>query len=146
MKGLEMLVALAVTVAPVAVPNAYAVKMRAVLAPTAAAPGATGKATLSAKTRKGKFAVVGKKLTPHATFQVVVAGVPIGTFTTGRSGRGQARFSTRPRGAVQPLGVDPRGKRVTVHEMEKGEDELEGEMPDDDGVDIACCIADDDEV
>src|SRR5262245_30660508 len=105
-----------------------------------------GLSFLPTKASKGKFAVVGKKLKPNTTFQVVVAGVPIGTLTTGPSGKGQARFSTQPRGRFQPLSVDPRGKRVTVHEMEDGEDELEGEMPDDDAGDMACCIAEDDEV
>jgi hypothetical protein len=118
--------------------------VKARLKPTAAAPRGSGKAVLTVRNAKGKMVVSGRNLTPNATFQVVVGGVPIGTFVTTKRGRGRTRFSTQPRGNDQALGTDPRGKHLAVHEMHDGEDELEGDMPGHDTNEVACCLPDDD--
>ena len=70
-----------------------------------------------------------------------VAGVPIGSLTTDAAGSGRARFSTVPRTADQPLGVDPRGQEVEVAD-DQGEDELDGDIPDDSS-EPCCCVEDD---
>src|SRR5262249_53776456 len=93
--------------------------------------------------RKGKFKVVAHKLAPGRTFTVRVAGVAIGTLSTNSHGNGRARFSTQPKPSVeQPLGVDPRGEHVTVSD-DQGEDELEGDLPDD-SPEPCCCHENDD--
>jgi hypothetical protein len=142
-KGIALAVALlAVTV--VGVPRARAAHVKATLRGTPAAPTASGTATVSAHNSKSKFVVAGKHLTPNKTFHIVVAGVPIGTMTTSSRGSGKARFATTPRGTVQPLGVDPRGKSIAVNEDDQGEDELDGDMGDDQPGNNACCLPDDD--
>ena len=130
----------------VGAPRVQARSVKATLTPTVAAPGSAGRAVVSARNARGKFTVLGRHLAPFTTFQVVVGGIPIGTLVTGGTGTGRARFSTTPGGKDQPLGVDPRGEHVTVHEMEDGEDALEGDVPDDsDPNDVRCCLQDDDE-
>src|SRR5262249_22675243 len=124
----------------VGVPRVHAARVKATLSPTPAAPTASGTATVSAHNSKGKFVVAGKHLTPNKTFHIVVAGVPIGTLTTSSRGSGKARFATPPRGKVQPLGVDPRGKSVAVNQDDDSEDELDGDVPDDEPGNNACCL------
>jgi len=97
---------------------------------------------------EGRMGVAAKNLAPGATFDVTVQGVRIGSLTTNGRGGGRARFRTSPRGHDQLLGVDPRGKKLAVHDH-NGNDVLEGDVPDDDdsqdGTEIRCCVRDDDD-
>ena len=103
-------------------------------------------ASIHAKRNRGTFRVLGRNLKPGSKYGISVAGVRIGSLTTGSAGSGVARFSNRPRGNAQPLGVDPRGKLVEVSD-DQGEDVMEGRMPDDtdDQGKVQCCRADDDD-
>jgi hypothetical protein len=119
--------------------------IKAGLVATGKDPDARGRANLLVRGSKGKLALTAHRLNAGATFEVIVDGVRIGTLSTGRSGKGKARFSTRPHAADQLLGVDPRGKLLQVRD-EDGDDVLETEMPDDaEPGAIRCCVADDDE-
>src|SRR5262249_22321801 len=111
------------------------------LTPTSMAPDARGKARLTLRSSKhGKFSVLAKHLPGDKQFDVIVAGVKVGSLTTNGGGAGRARFSTQPGSKDALLGFDPRGARVIVRD-EDGDDELEGEMPDDDGTETGCCNA-----
>jgi hypothetical protein len=119
------------------------------LTATSHAPGARGHAKLALKTAsKGRFRVVARGLAPRASFDLVVGGVKIGAFTTNGAGSGKVKLSTHPKPSEGLLGVDPRGKTIAVRD-DNGDDDLEGDMPDDDGDDsaagaFACCLPDDD--
>lgn len=111
------------------------------LTATSMAPEARGKARLTLRSSKhGKFSVLAKHLAGGQHFDVVVGGVKVGSLTTNSGGSGKARFSTQPRSKDTLLGFDPRGARIIVRD-EDGDDVLEGEMPDDDGTETACCNA-----
>ena len=117
-------------------------KLNTKLAPTANAPAARGKAQLNLKAGKGgRFAVVGARLTPDHSYDVVVGGVKVGSFTTNGGGGGRLRFSTKPHGSDAVLGFDPRGMSVSVRDADTGDDELVADLPDDAPGDGACCIA-----
>jgi hypothetical protein len=139
----SLVLALALT-APNAA-SASAVKQS--LRPTGVDANAQGvaMASIHAKRNRGKFRVMGRNLKPGTTYGISVAGVRIGSLTTGAGGSGGARFSSPQHGSDQLLGVDPRGKLVEVSD-DQGEDVLENEMPDDteDQGDVQCCLADDD--
>ena len=116
------------------------------LTATSAAPHARGRATLALKTvSKGRFGVSAKGLAKNATFDLVVGGIKVGSFATNAAGGGKIKLSTHPKGSDAFLGVDPRGKSIAVRD-EHGEDDLEGNMPDDDdsasGA-FVCCKAED---
>src|SRR5262245_15791583 len=120
------------------------------LTPTSHAPNARGRAKLALKSAsKGRFRVLARRLAPQASFDLVVGGVKVGTFTTNRHGSGQIQLSTHPKPSQGLLGVDPRGKSIEVRD-DNGDDDLEGEMPDDDGDSaagaFACCASDDGEM
>src|SRR5262245_6371759 len=117
------------------------------LSATSHAPGAHGRAKLALKTAsKGRFRVVARKLAPEASFDLVVGGVKVGSFTTNAAGGGKITLSTHPKPSQGFLGVDPRGKTIEVRD-DSGDDDLEGDMPGDDdsaaGA-FACCVPDDD--
>ena len=118
------------------------------LHPTGVDANAEGMAVASihAKRSRGTFRVRGRNLKPGTRYGISVAGVRIGSLTTGSAGAGVAHFSSRPRGNAQHLGVDPRGKLVEVSD-DQGEDVMEGNMPDDtdDQGKVQCCRADDDD-
>jgi uncharacterized membrane protein YgcG len=117
------------------------------LSATSHAPGAHGRAKLALKTAsKGRFRVVARKLAPETSFDLVVGGVKVGSFTTNAAGSGKVMLSTHPKPPEGFLGVDPRGKTIEVRD-DSGDDDLEGDMPGDDdsaaGA-FACCVPDDD--
>jgi hypothetical protein len=108
-------------------------------------PDARGRARLVVRGSNGRLGLSARRLEHGAAFEVIVDGVRIGTLTTGPAGNGKARFSTRPRGQEQLLGVDPRGRLLEVRD-DDGDDVLETEMPDDsEPGEIRCCVADDEE-
>ncbi len=119
------------------------------LTATSHAPGARGRANLALKTAsKGRFRVAGRGLAAGGSFDLVVGGVRIASFTTNGAGSGKVKLSTNPKRSEGFLGVDPRGKTIAVRD-DQGDDDLEGDMPDDDGDDsasgvFACCLSDDD--
>jgi len=119
--------------------------VKAGLVSTGKDPDARGHASLVVRGSKGKLAVSAHRLSGAATFEIVVDGVRMGTLSTHNGGNGKARFTTRPRGGDQLLGVDPRGKLLQVRD-EDGDDVLETEMPDDSepGA-IRCCRSHEDE-
>ncbi|HYR95678.1 MAG TPA: hypothetical protein VEM57_03035 [Candidatus Binatus sp.] len=78
---------------------------------------------------QGDLTVRARKLAPATSFGVNVGGVRIGALHTSAAGKGRARFSSRPRGRIQPLSVDPRGKQITLTD-EAGDEMLEGEISD----------------
>jgi hypothetical protein len=132
-------------------PNATAgshVHVAQALTPTSNAPHAHGRATLALKTTsKGRFRVIARGLAGHASFDLVVGGVKVGTLTTNAGGSGKAKLSTNPKPSEGLLGVDPRGKSIEVRD-ENGDDDLQGDMPDDGDSTagaFACCQPDDDE-
>jgi hypothetical protein len=119
--------------------------VKAGLVPTGKDPDARGHASAVVRGSKGKLAVSAHRLSSTATFEVIVDGVRIGTLSTHGGGNGKARFSTRPHGGDQLLGVDPRGKLLQVRD-EDGDDVLETEMPDDSAPGaIRCCRSHEDE-
>src|SRR2546425_3192082 len=129
--------------------DAAARPVKQALHPTVADKNARGRVVVSihraGKKMQGKMLVVGHNLSPYTRFGVSVAGVHIGTFTTNGAGSGAARFSSRPTGHAQFLGVDPSGKLLEVSD-DQGEDVMDAEMPDDTpgAGDIQCCLPDDD--
>src|SRR5262249_52976593 len=98
---------------------------------------------IHAKRSRGRFRVVGRHLKPGTTFGISVAGVRIGSLTTGATGSGAARFSNPQHGSDRFLGVDPRGKLVEVSD-DQGEDVLENQMPEntEDRGDVQSCPPD----
>ena len=118
------------------------------LTATSHAPGARGRAKLALKSAsKGRFRVVARGLAPRSTFDLVVGGVKIGSLATNGSGAGKVKLSTHPKASEGLLGVDPRGETIEVRD-DNGDDDLVGDMPDDDGDSasggFACCVPDDD--
>ena len=119
--------------------------VKAGLVSTGKDPDARGHASLVVRGSKGKLAVSAHRLSGAATFEIVVDGVRMGTLSTHNGGNGKARFTTRPRGGDQLLGVDPRGKLLQVRD-EDGDDVLETEMPNDSEAGaIRCCKSHEDE-
>ncbi len=92
----------------------------------------------------GRLDVKVKQLDPNQSYEVVLAGVRIGTLTTTGGGNGRARFRTRPRGNDQLLGTDPRSMQVEVRN-DAGDDVLETDIPGEtmDPTKIRCCLTDD---
>src|SRR5262249_27814068 len=81
------------------------------LTATSHAPNAHGRAKLALKSAsKGRFRVLARGLAPRASFDLVVGGVKVGTFTTNGHGSGKIMLSTHPKPSEGLLGVDPRGK------------------------------------
>jgi len=118
------------------------------LTATSHAPNARGRAKLALKSAsKGRFRVLARGLAPRASFDLVVGGVKVGTFTTNGHGSGKIMLSTHAKPSEGLLGVDPRGKSIEVRD-DNGDDDLEGEMPDEGdsaaGA-FACCASDDGE-
>jgi hypothetical protein len=111
-----------------------------------APPSARGRAKLALKTSsRGKFKVVARRLHGSTSYDVVIGGVKVGTLTTNPGGGGKLGLSTSPKGKDGMLGVDPRGDRIEVRDP-NGDDELEGEMPNDDDPNaVGCCIAEHDD-
>jgi hypothetical protein len=114
-----------------------------VLKTTGADPNAAGRAQLVLRRNgNGKFELSARHLDPHATFDVVVGGVKVGSLATNGHGAGKVRFRTRPGLHDGPLGFDPRGRLVSVRNVD-GQDILSGTLPDDSSPDaVACCAAD----
>jgi hypothetical protein len=128
--------------------DANALGVRQTLVATGADADASGKASLKVKKRKGQLSgqlvVLGKKLDADATYEIAVDGVRLGTLETNRRGKGKARFRTSPRaGKDQLLGVDPRGRTITI--VVGGVPVLTGALSDDslDDGDVRCCVPDD---
>lgn len=107
------------------------------------------------KPSDGKFEVKAKKLSPDATYDVIVNGIKVGALRTSGGGNGKARFRTRARGKDQILGFDPRGMFLVVRGAD-GADVLIGTLPQittrksgdgsgeiEDG-EVICCTPDDD--
>jgi hypothetical protein len=143
---LAMAVAVGAALIGVRAVNATAtVSITKALTGTAHAPRAHGQARLLLKTAAtGTFTVKGRHLAGGKTFDVVVNKIKIGTLTTNAAGRGTAKFSTKPKGRVAMLGVDPQGGQIEVRD-DQGDDVLEGQMPDDNTDSaIGCCLQDDD--
>ena len=118
------------------------------LTATSHAPRARGRATLALSTAsKGRFRVVARGLTPNTSFDLVVGGVKVGAFTTSAGGVGKVKLNTTPTHSQGLLGVDPRGKTMEVRDSGSGDDDLDGDMPDDGGSAtgaFACCVPDSD--
>jgi hypothetical protein len=138
--GITGVVAGLAVVGAVAVSSAR-VRVNTDLTATSAAPGARGKAKLKLKSdANGKFSVLARHLDPNASFSVVVKGVKVGTFHTSGGGNAKVHFRSHPKGTEQLLGFDPRGSDVVVR-SEDGEDDLVGNIPDDqDSASAACCL------
>jgi hypothetical protein len=112
------------------------------LAATAHAPGASGVARLLLRTpTTGKFTIKARHLPGGKTFDVVVNKVKVGTLTTSPGGNGTAKFSAPAAGHAATLGFDPQGAQIAVREEDTGDDDLDTDMPDDDGDSaIGCCV------
>jgi hypothetical protein len=108
---------------------------------------AHGQAKLSLKSpAKGRLLVGARKLAPRSSFDLVVGGIKVGSFTTNAAGRGKIKLSTQSKSSGGLLGVDPRGKTIEVRDGD-GDDDLEGQMPgggDSAAGAFACCSPDDD--
>jgi hypothetical protein len=117
------------------------------LTATSHAPTARGRAALALKNAsKGRFRVVARGLTPGASFDLVVGGVKVASFTTSAGGSGKVKLGTNPRPSEGLLGVDPRGKSIEVRDH-NGDEDLDGDMPGDEDSGsgaFACCVPDDD--
>jgi hypothetical protein len=115
---------------------------------TSHAPRARGNAKLTLKTSaKGVFSIAARRLAAATSYDVVVAGVKVGTVETNARGAGHIVFGAPKRGHRALLGFDPRGRSLAVRDHD-GNDVLEGDMPDDatDPGKVACCLPDDDGV
>jgi hypothetical protein len=139
------LIALVVMVLAVTAPARTHVRVR--LSGTVHAPGASGAAKLAMQPGShGKFTIKARHLPGGKSFDVIVNGVRVGTLVTGGRGKGTARFTTAPKGSAAILGFDPRGAQIVVRNGETGDDDLEGNMPDDQpGSAIGCCLGDRDD-
>ena len=113
---------------------------------TSAAPSANGKARLILKSSKnGKFSLTARHLTGNRQYDVIVAGVKVGSMNTTAGGSGRALFKTQPSGKNALLGFDPRSGPLMVRDAEDGDDVLVGDMEDDEPAEVACCVSDDGE-
>jgi hypothetical protein len=110
-----------------------------VLAPTAHAPTARGRAVFLDTAPNGRLKIAALRLAADATFDVVAGGIKIGSLTTTGGGHGKLRLSTRGHGAEGFLGFDPRGVALAVRGAD-GDDVLEGTMPQGDPNAVACCL------
>src|SRR5262249_4458054 len=74
-------------------------------------------------------------------FDVVVNKVKVGTLTTSASGNGTAKFSAPAAGHAAALGFDPQGAQLAIRDEETGDDDLDTDMPDENGDSaIGCCV------
>src|SRR5262249_10734906 len=92
--------------------------------------------------KRGKFSVTAARLHGGKQYDIIVAGIKVGILQTNSAGSGHTRFSTKPRGKDSLLGFDPPGPMVTVRDEDSGDDDLVGDMSDDNPGEVACCIAD----
>lgn len=120
------------------------------LKPSIASPGAKGKVIFQGRGgSRARFQVVASKLAPSASYDVVVAGVKVGSMTSNRGGSATVKFSTQPKpGKERLLGFDPRGAGISIRTPE-GEEVMLGDVPDPvvkprDAGKVACCVPDDD--
>ncbi|HLK12384.1 MAG TPA: hypothetical protein VKW76_13490 [Candidatus Binatia bacterium] len=119
-----------------------AVSVKLALIPTTKAPNAKGQTHLVVRRgSQGKFVVLAKRLAPNATFDVIVAGVKVGTLVTNPGGAGKLKFSSKPNRSEAFLGFDPRGAQVVVRD-DVGDDDLVGDEPPGDSATGACCLPD----
>jgi hypothetical protein len=126
--------------------TAVARPVRVPLVATGADSDAAGvaKVAVTAKRSRGRLLVRVRRLDAGQTFDVAIDGVRIGSLTTNRRGRGAARFASQPRGRAQLLGVDPRGRTVTVVSTAIGAPVLSAGVPSAvGGGDVRCCLPDD---
>jgi hypothetical protein len=148
-RGIQVMGALGLGLVMLAGPAAARERIRQDLT-AVADPDAKGQVRVLLKTASsGEFEVRVGGLDADTTYEVLVAGVKVGTLTTSGGGGGRARFRTRPRGRHdQLLGFDPRGAAVVLRSP-TGEDVLGGTIPAGSvggSTDkIACCIPDDSE-
>jgi hypothetical protein len=143
----RMAVAAMLVAASVGTAQASSSKVKTELGATAAAPSARGKAVAVVRNAtKGRFEVKVQKLPANTSYDVVVAGIKVGSITTKNNGAAKIRFSSAPKSNDVLLGFDPRGAAVEVRSA-SGDDVLTGNLPADpndvDGSDVACCIPDD---
>ena len=112
------------------------------LTATSTAPNAHGKAKLVVHgSKKGKFTIIATHLQGGKQYDVVVGGIKVGQMQTNTGGSGIVHFSTTPGSKDTLLGFDPRGAVVSVRADDTGDDDLVGNMPDDNnGTLIACCL------
>lgn len=125
-----------------------AVHVKQPLQATSHAPRARGNAKLTLRSSsKGLFSLAARRLAAGESFDVVVAGIKVGSMTTNAHGAGKVVFGAPKRGHRELLGFDPRGRSLAVRDR-SGNDVLDGEMPDDakDAGKVACCLPDDDGV
>jgi hypothetical protein len=131
----------AVAISTMAASATAKTSIRQTLRATAHAPGASGLAKATLKTGSdGRFSIKARRLPAAQTFDVIVNKVKVGTLVTGPGGSGVAKFSTSPKGRVMMLGFDPRGAQIAIRD-ETGDDDLDGDMPDDNPDSaIGCCL------
>ena len=129
---------------------AAAVRIRRPLMPTGVDPDARGRVLVAVRRHgrgmAGKMVVAVGRLDGRTTYEITISGVRVGQLLTSRLGGAKVRFSTSPRRHAQLLGVDPRGRRVAVHDL-AGRDVLETDVPSKgiDPAEIRCCLASHDE-
>lgn len=127
--------------------RSHGFKGDATLTSTGADVDARGKVKAKSKHGDGRFEVSAGKLDRAATYDVIVDGVKVASFTTSRGGSGKVRLRSEPRGRDGLLGFDPRGTGVVIRDA-AGRDVLFGTVPLDDDpnndADIVCCKPDDD--
>jgi len=112
------------------------------LVATSVAPQARGWMTLQVGRAKTTFVVAARALAPHATFDVVVNGVKVGSLATSGGGNGKIRFRNTPRGHDALLGFDPQGADVVIRDHD-GHDCLSGHGGNPgDSASGACCLPD----
>ena len=124
-----------------------AAHMKQSLHATSYAPRARGNAKLTLRSSKGLFSITARRLSSGASYDVVVAGIKVGSLATNANGKGKVVFQAPKRGHRGLLGFDPRGRSLAVRDHD-GHDVLDGDMPDDssDPGKVACCLPDDDGV
>jgi hypothetical protein len=117
------------------------------LTATSHAPHAHGRANLVLRTAaKGRLRVNARGLRPDASFDLVIGGIKVASFTTTPAGTGKVKLNTKPHGTTGLLGVDPRGDSIEVRD-DNGDDDLDGDMPgggDSASGAFACCKPDGD--
>jgi hypothetical protein len=121
-------------------------RVKETLSSTSAAPGARGKVKFLIKSSsKAKLTIAASKLAGGRVYDLLVAGVKVGTITTSTGGSGRASFRAVPGARDALLGFDPRGDQMTVRDQEDGDDVLVGDIPSDDPASVACCLSEDDD-
>ena len=144
----HLLLSLVTAISLLAAPPADAVAVRQTLTRSGADPDAVGKVKLNVRKSRtglrGLLKVTASRLAAATTYEVTIDGVLVGAISTNRKGKGRLRLRSNAATADAFLGVDPRGRSMTVNDP-TGATVLIGRVSSSslDPGDVRCCVPDD---